>query len=55
MIDRSIAAVVQDPTTASRELLLALGGIRRGLFPNAPPYAPETVAEFVPQPLARPV
>jgi hypothetical protein len=25
----------------SRELLLQLGGIRRGLFPNAPPYARE--------------
>jgi uncharacterized membrane protein YccC len=55
MIDRSIAAVTRDPSTATRELLLALGGIRRGLFPNAPPYAPEAVPEFVQQPLARPV
>jgi hypothetical protein len=41
MIDRSIAEVTQDPIAATRELVLALGGIRRGLFPNAPPYAPE--------------
>jgi hypothetical protein len=47
--------VTRDPSTATRELLLALGGIRRGLFPNAPPYAPEAVPEFVQQPLARPV
>ena len=26
----------------TRELLLQLGGIRRGLFPNAPPYTRET-------------
>ena len=37
-IDRVIATAVQDPATMSRELLLQLGGIRRGLFPNAPPY-----------------
>jgi uncharacterized membrane protein YccC len=39
IIDRVIAAAVQDPATMSRALLLQLGGIRRGLFPNAPPYA----------------
>jgi uncharacterized membrane protein YccC len=39
IIDRVIAAATQDPATMSRELLLQLGGIRRGLFPNAPPYA----------------
>jgi uncharacterized membrane protein YccC len=54
MIDRAIAAVTEDPATPQRELLLRLGGIRRGLFPNAPPYAPETVREFIPHPLARP-
>jgi uncharacterized membrane protein YccC len=37
-IDGAIATAVQDPTTISRDLLLQLGGIRRGLFPNAPPY-----------------
>jgi uncharacterized membrane protein YccC len=38
-IDRAIAAAVQDPATISRDLLLQLSGIRRGLFPNATPYA----------------
>jgi len=54
MIDRAIAAVTRDPATATRELLLQLGGIRHGLFPNGPPYAPEAVPEFIQQPLARP-
>jgi uncharacterized membrane protein YccC len=40
-IDGVIATAVQDPTTMSRELLLQLGGIRRGLFPYAPPYTRE--------------
>jgi uncharacterized membrane protein YccC len=40
-IDRVIATAVQDPATISRELLLQLSGIRRGLFPSAPPYAQE--------------
>ncbi len=40
-IDGVIAAAVQDPTMMSRELLLQLGGIRRGLFPHAPPYTRE--------------
>ena len=40
-IDGVIATVVQDPETMSRELLLQLGGIRRGLFPNAPHYGGE--------------
>jgi len=43
VIDRVIASVVQSPANMTRELLLRLGGIRRGLFPNAPPYARETV------------
>jgi uncharacterized membrane protein YccC len=38
-IDGAIAAAVQDPAAISNELLLQLSGIRRGLFPNAPPYA----------------
>jgi uncharacterized membrane protein YccC len=38
IIDTVIATAVLDPATMSRELLLQLGGIRRGLFPNAPPY-----------------
>ena len=37
IIDRVIATVVQDRATMTRDLLLQLGGIRRGLFPNAPP------------------
>jgi uncharacterized membrane protein YccC len=41
IIDGVIAIAVQDPATMTRELLLQLGGIRRGLFPNAPPYARE--------------
>jgi uncharacterized membrane protein YccC len=40
-IDAAIASAVQDPATMSRDLLLQLGGIRRGLFPNALPYARE--------------
>jgi hypothetical protein len=46
VIDRAIAAVVQAPGTMTRELLLRLSGIRRGLFPNAAPYAPEAALEF---------
>jgi uncharacterized membrane protein YccC len=41
IIDGVIATTVQDPATISRELLFRLGGIRRGLFPNAPPYVRE--------------
>ena len=41
IIDRVIAIAVRDPATMSRELLLQLSGIRRGLFPNAPPYGGE--------------
>jgi uncharacterized membrane protein YccC len=43
VIDRAIAAVVENPAMMTRELLLRLGGIRRGLFPDAPPFARETV------------
>ncbi len=42
VIDRAISAAVQDPATMTRDLLLQLGGIRRGLFPNAAPYTRET-------------
>jgi hypothetical protein len=41
-IDGAIATVVQSPATMSRDLLLQLSGIRRALFPNAPPYAHAT-------------
>jgi uncharacterized membrane protein YccC len=41
MIDGVIAIAVQDPAAISRELLLQLSGIRRGLFPNAQPYTQE--------------
>jgi uncharacterized membrane protein YccC len=44
IIDGVIATAVQDPTNISRELLLQLSGIRRGLFPNAPPYGGEVAA-----------
>lgn len=37
-IDRTITTAIRDPATKTRNLLLQLGGIRRGLFPNAPPY-----------------
>ncbi|HTU55917.1 MAG TPA: FUSC family protein [Acetobacteraceae bacterium] len=40
-IDRAIAAVTREPGAATPSLLLQLSGIRRGLFPDAPPYAPE--------------
>jgi uncharacterized membrane protein YccC len=45
VIDRVIGSAVKDPATRTRELLLQLGGIRRGLFPNASPYARETASE----------
>ena len=48
VIDRVIATAVQDPATKTRELLLQLGGIRRGLFPNAPPYVHATALEMSP-------
>jgi uncharacterized membrane protein YccC len=38
IIDGVIATAVHDPATVTGELLLQLSGIRRGLFPNAPPY-----------------
>lgn len=38
IIDGVIATAVQDPATVTGGLLLQLSGIRRGLFPNAPPY-----------------
>jgi len=43
-IDRAITAVTHDPGAATPSLLLQLSGIRRGLFPDAPPYAPESAA-----------
>ncbi len=45
VIDRVIATAVQDPATKTRDLLLQLGGIRRGLFPNAAPYVHATASE----------
>jgi uncharacterized membrane protein YccC len=54
MIDRVIAEVVQDPASITRELLLQLSGIRRGLFPNAPPYTSDMAREMMQQTLARP-
>ena len=41
VIDGVIATAVRDPATMSRDLLLRLSGIRRGLFPYAPPYGQE--------------
>jgi uncharacterized membrane protein YccC len=43
-IDKAIATAVRDPATTSKDLLLQLGGIRRGLFPDAPHYV-QQVAE----------
>jgi uncharacterized membrane protein YccC len=45
VIDRVIAIAVKGPATTTRELLLRLGGIRRGLFPYAPPYTREAALE----------
>lgn len=53
-IDRVIAIAVQNPATMTRDLLLQLGGIRRGLFPNAPPYTRETALEQRPQMVVEP-
>jgi uncharacterized membrane protein YccC len=55
IIDRVIAEVVQDPASITRELLLQLGGIRRGLFPNAPPYTSDTARQMMQQTLPRPI
>jgi uncharacterized membrane protein YccC len=54
LIDRVIAEVVQDPATITRELLLQLSGIRRGLFPNAPPYTSNIAREMMQQTIGRP-
>jgi uncharacterized membrane protein YccC len=47
VIDGTIATAVEDPATKTRDLLLQLGGIRRGLFPNAPPYVRATEPEMI--------
>jgi hypothetical protein len=47
-IDQVIAIAVKDPATTTRELLLRLGGIRRGLFPYAPPYTRQAAVESNP-------
>ena len=39
-IDRALDAAVAISGPGGRDLLLQLGGIRRGLFPNAAPYRP---------------
>ena len=49
VIDRAIAIAVQNPVVLTRDLLLQLGGVRRGLFPNAPPYSRERALELGPQ------
>jgi uncharacterized membrane protein YccC len=54
VIDRVIAIAVQDPATMTRELLLQLSGIRRGLFPNAPPYTSERALELSQQVVREP-
>jgi len=40
-IDRAMGAVTRDPGATTPRLLLQLSGIRRALFPDAPPYAPD--------------
>ena len=45
-IDRAISAATREPVSGIRDVLVQLGGIRRGLFPDAAPYAPETAAGF---------
>jgi uncharacterized membrane protein YccC len=40
-IDGVISIALQDPARMSKDLLLQLGGIRRGLFPHASPYVRE--------------
>jgi Fusaric acid resistance protein family len=39
-IDRALDAVIAIPGDRTRDLLLQLVGIRRGLFADAPPYRP---------------
>ena len=43
-IDRTIAAAASEPGNGRGDVLLQLGGIRRGLFPEAAHYAPEIAA-----------
>ena len=40
-LDRAMGAVTREPGAATPRLLLQLSGIRRALFPDAPPYEPE--------------
>jgi uncharacterized membrane protein YccC len=54
IIDRAIAEAVQDPATITRELLLQLSGIRRGLFPNARPYTPDMARAMMQRTIGRP-
>jgi uncharacterized membrane protein YccC len=44
-IDAALARLADEPGRRERAAILALVGIRRGLFPNAPPYAPPPAAE----------
>jgi uncharacterized membrane protein YccC len=54
IIDQVIAEVVQDPASIARQLLLQLSGIRRGLFPNAPPYTSDMAREMMQRTIGRP-
>lgn len=54
IIDRAIAEAVQDPASITRELMLQLSGIRRGLFPNAPPYTSDMAREMMQRMIGRP-
>ncbi|HEY0523418.1 MAG TPA: FUSC family protein, partial [Stellaceae bacterium] len=53
LIDRALARVTATglPGRRSRSMLLALVGIRRGLFPDAPPYKPASPAPVSPSPV----
>lgn len=53
MIDRVIAEVVQDPAGITRALLLQLSAIRRGLYPDAPPYTSDMAREMMQQTIGR--
>jgi uncharacterized membrane protein YccC len=44
-IDQALEAVTREPGAATPRLLLQLSGIRRALFPDAPPYAPEEAGD----------
>ncbi|KWV52169.1 fusaric acid transporter [Bradyrhizobium macuxiense] len=45
-IDAALSQAVKDPSSAREDALMGLVGIRRGLFPDAPAYQPQSGESF---------